>query len=92
MAGTNPSGLDQVILNFLSLGCRYDDRTGLLRYRTWGPIAHHLNSMGYSTPTEQKPWTAKSLANYYRRHLQDRDGRLQASKRQASKWQAASRR
>ena len=84
MAGTNPSGLDQVILNVLSLGCRYDDRTGLLKLGTWGPVAYHLNCMGFSTPTEQKPWTAKSLANCYRRHLQDRDGRLRASKRQAA--------
>jgi hypothetical protein len=50
---------------------------GLLKYDTWKPIAELLNRRGFRTPFDKVPWTSKSLANYYRRHLRTRDPRLQ---------------
>lgn len=49
---------------------------GLLKYNTWKPIAELLNRRGFTTPFDKVPWTSKSLANYYRRHLRDNDARL----------------
>ncbi len=70
--------LDATILNLLETGYRYDRQINILKYRTWKFISDMLNSMGFSTPSEQRPWTEQSAAIYYRRHLRDKDGRLKA--------------
>ena len=73
----NHSNVDTVILRLLENGLRYDrQNTGILRYGTWPFISWMLNKMGFTTPAEGRPWTPQSAAIYYRRHLRDKDRRL----------------
>lgn len=69
------SYLDTTIFQLLEEQDAYGEG-GLLKYNTWKPIAELLNRKGFSTPFDKVPWTSKSLANYYRRHLRDKDARL----------------
>jgi len=69
------SPLDKTILELLADRDAYAP-DGLLRYRTWEPIADILNQKGFRTPFDKVGWTSKSIANYYRRHLKAKDLRL----------------
>jgi hypothetical protein len=73
--------LDKVILTLLKEQDAYGEK-GLLKYDTWRPIAELLNRRGFRTPVDRVPWTSKSIANYYRRHLRDKAERLKPSTNQ----------
>ncbi len=74
------NNLHTVIRNILATRNAYDPQTGILRAGTWEPVAKILNKLELTTPTEHVAWTRQSVAAYYRRHLQDRDTRVQASR------------
>ena len=73
--------LDKTIFQILEERDAYGEH-GLLKYNTWKPVAEFINRRGFRTPIDKVLSTSKSLANYYRRHLRDRDARLRPSKTQ----------
>lgn len=72
------SALDKAVLELLDEHQAYAP-DGLLRFDVWKPIAEILNRRGLRSPTYGVQWSYKTIATYYRRHLRDKDERLQPS-------------